>query len=480
MAHFTVFMRVFFLSLVFTIAFPFVLSSCGSEDEGTVRASASLMTPQRYESGILGTRTDMGYFLEIDSLRGKMLFADSHKRCVVSIDGMNDAAVQMVDMRMFAPDFGKINSLKALPDATWLLTESRDSLPMRFWKVDPDAQEARHVFTMRNIYQTFRPEWGYEYARDLQTIFISEYGNSANNPIDPEDPEGKAPLGYKAGATKVWKSEDMGATWQELVDFRTFPDVYYERLHVHALHYDQQRHRLYASTGDHVKKGEGSDKKIFLTDDFKTWKWRDWKFYWGDTNDAFSHGQVVSFYVAENFIVAGGDDYNNCIYRINLSETPEDMQMEIVYRYNPDVYGIITQYAQRFLRLDNGMIVTLLTGGDGNGFPRQVRVAGTFDGYKWYELFKGQEESKTQYFANMNTLAYWNHRLYFSCQQIMDGTVRNVFYEMAEPGILPESGIAPVAIRQGQPGEVYDLLGHPARKINSGIVVSKGVKMLEK
>lgn len=469
-------------ALVFILSYfclSYVCSLCHAADEELPRPKASVPPVQPLREGMLGFRTDMGIFLEFDSLSGQMLFADGRAKGIVGLSSMYGAKHELVDMGALVPDFGLVRSLKALPDRTWLLSEERKDLPMRFWKVDPKSQTVRNVFTLRNQYQTWMPEWGYEYARDSHTIFISEYGNSAKDPVDPLNPDGTGPLSYKAGATKIWKSEDMGETWEELVDFRTFPDIYYERLHIHALHYDQQRHRLYVTTGDHVMPGQGSDKRIFWTDDLLAWQWRDWSFYWGSTNDAYSHGQMVSLYAADDFILAGGDDYNNCLYRIPLTENPEDMLLEPVFFCTPNQTGRITNYAQRFLRLDNGMIVVLLTRGDGNAFPTQARLVGTYDGYTWYEFFQGPVEDATQYFGKRNTLAYCNHRLYFSCQLKFENSVFDVFYEMEEPKIEHEVRVPAIVGGSSAEGHDFTLSGHRARPGQSGIIIRDGVRILQ-
>lgn len=456
----------------------FACSSCHTADEELPRPEAPNPPVYTDGDGMLKFRTDMGNFLEFDSLGGQMLFTDSLAKEIVGINSMYDPPRKLVDMGTLVPDFGWVHSLKALPDRTWLLAEVRNQLPMRFWKVDSSTQEVRNVFTLRNQYQRLVPEWGYEYARDSHTIFISEYGSSSKDPVDPQYPDGTGPLSYKAGATKIWKSTDMGETWEELVDFRTFPDIYYARLHIHGIHYDQQRHRLYVTTGDHVMPGVGSDKRIFWTDDLKSWQWRDWSFYWGDTNDAYSHGQMVSLYAADDFILAGGDDYNNCIYRIPLTENPDDMCLEPVFYYNPNVTGLITNYTQRFLRLDNGLIVVLLTRGDGNAFPAQMRLVGTCDGYTWYVYFQGPIEDATEYFDKRNTLVYCNHRLYFSCQQKIGNSVFDVFYEMEEPKVGegvripdPKAGESPTE------GMDFTLSGRRVQPGQRGIIIHDSVKI---
>ena len=109
-------------------------------------------------------------------------------------------------------------------------------------------------------------------------MYISEYGSSKDNPVYPNDPEGRRHLGYKAGATAIWHSTDMGETWSVLHDFADDGDIYYERFHIHAVHYDRKLHRLYATTGDAVDSKGNSNKRLYWTDDFKNWKHRDWEY----------------------------------------------------------------------------------------------------------------------------------------------------------------------------------------------------------
>ena len=125
------------------------------------------------------------------------------------------------------------------------------------------------------------------------------------------------------------------------------------------------------------------------------------------------------------------------------------------------------------------MIVVLLTRGDGNAFPTQARLVGTYDGYTWYEFFQGPVEDATQYFGKRNTLAYCNHRLYFSCQLKFENSVFDVFYEMEEPKIEHEVRVPAIVGGSSAEGHDFTLSGHRARPGQSGIIIRDGVRILQ-
>lgn len=381
---------------------------------------------------VLAERNDLAYFACIDSLRGQMLFMGGPtKQSIVGITGMKSKSKTLFDLPTLHSDFaGTVEHIKVLSDGNYFLYEVRPDACDRIWKLWPDSERLVPVFTFRNKYQSLKFHWGLEYVADTHTLYMSEYGSSLNNPDNPEAPGTK--LGFKGGATKIWCSDDDAETWHEFVDFRQDKSIFYERFHIHAIHYDQYDHRLYVSSGDAVD-NRHSNKRLWWTDDGKKWHSVDWSYYWGTSNTAFSHGQVISFYADKDFIVAGGDDYNNCLYRIDKHAEHSRFPLEPVYYYQPAIKGLITQYATRFKKLSNGLITTYLAEGDSNGFPRCARLIGTFNGKDWFVLYSGTLEDGTMPLYQTSNFDEWNGHLYFGISEIENGNKVAKFVEMNIP-----------------------------------------------
>ncbi|MDO4995535.1 MAG: hypothetical protein Q4E32_11130, partial [Bacteroidales bacterium] len=360
---------------------------------------------------VLAERRDLAYFACIDSIRGQMLFmGGALKQTIVTLQNMDARPRLTYELPDYNTDFtGTLDYIKVLNDGNYFLYEVRPDACDRVWKFWPETHQLIPVFTFRNKYQSLKYHWGLEYVEDTHTLYMAEYGNSMTNPDDPQHPGQK--LGSKAGATKIWRSTDNAETWQQFVDFRDDPTIFYEHFHIHAIHYDPYDHRLYVSSGDAVE-GRRSNKRLWWTDDNgDSWHSHDWSFYWGTDNNAHSHGQIVSFYADRDFIVAGGDDYHNCIYRIDKSQANTNLPLKPVYYYNPDAQGTVTHYTTRFKKLSNGLIITMLTQGDSNGFPRRTRLVGTYNGYDWFILYQGSVEDGSLPLYQTGNFDEWNGHL---------------------------------------------------------------------
>ena len=460
-------------------------ASC--EDHDAFVPSASMVhclpdilpAPLPMEGTIVAERTGMNQFLDVDTLRSLFLFSSSNKRCIEAISTIEGEVQTMFDSRKEETFQGTVHAVYVLPDSEWLIYETRDNEAHRLWKYNPESRNLRCVFTFRNVYQRLVGEWGYEYDPDSRILYISEYGTSKDNPIDPNDPDGQRHLGYKAGATTIWQSTDMGETWSMLHDFAEDGDIYYERFHIHALHYDRYAHRLYVTTGDAVDGKGNSNKRLYWTDGNGTWHHRDFKYYWGTTNDAYSHPQMVSLFAAEDFLVAGADHSNNGIYRINKTDNPEEMQMELVCRYDDSISGLITQYSERFMQLPDGLILVYIGDGDGWAYPRQSRILATYDGWQWYQVFTGPIEMDAEHaLRNRETvMRWWNDHIYFTCMQRVDGVQCPVFYEMEVPTIPTITSILGEAQTEGK-SNGFTIDGRRATPEEKGIVIEGRKKVI--
>lgn len=420
-------------------------------------------------------RNDLHYFMCIDSTRQMMLFMDGlTKRTLLGLRDMHGQVSRIADLNAIDSTFcGTAEYVRVLEDGNYFIYEEVEDTCSRLWKFFPDDKRLKHVFTFRNKYQSLKYNWGVEYNPDKHLLLFSEYGNSLDNPLDPQDPMGERELGTKAGATKIWASADDGETWSEYFDFASVSGVYPESFHIHALHYDVNDNVLYATSGDGKYNRGRTNKRLWWTSDGTTWENRDWSFYWGRTNDAYSHAQMISLYADEDFIIAAGDDYNNCIYRIEKQSNPACLKLEKVFFYDTEIVGLITQYAARFRKLSNGMIVTMLIGGDGNGFPRRTRLVGTYDGYVWRELFSGPVETPDDFYIQSGIFEEWNGKLYFLLKQSVNGEYKPRFIEMdikALNAVAPPKHIS-VSEASEAPQVIYDILGRQTHKPNKGVSI---------
>lgn len=383
---------------------------------------------------IQAMRSDELSFLFTDTLRHRiMLKGVENSNHVYALNSMQDSPEKLFDVEELDARYdGWLEYACLLPDGNYLLYEGRVGQPRRIWKLWPDAKRLELVFNFRNRYQYLKYTWGLEFDNKTGNIYMSEYGISPDNPIDPEDSSATQHLGYKGGATKIFVSRDFGETWEEFYDFRTRDDILYERFHIHGIHFDQLRDRLYVTTGDHLSSTK-SNKRIWWTSDGKKWDFRDYQYFWGDTNDAYSHGQMVSFYVGTDFIVAGGDDYQNCLYRIPLSPdgVPQDLQR--VYYYDKSLQGKISQYTSRFRRLPNGLIVTMLC--DGDNFPRRTRLMGTYDGLTWFELFSTTIAQQNDNLRNVGLWDIWEDDVIMGVEQVVNGACQQQLIQLHIPSL---------------------------------------------
>ena len=59
--------------------------------------------------------------------------------------------------------------------------------------------------------------------------------------------------------------------------------------------------------------------------------------YWGDIGGPLHNAQGLSMYSTQDFLLIGGDDFQNCIYRVTKTHKEDTPVLEIVYKYNPFV-----------------------------------------------------------------------------------------------------------------------------------------------
>ena len=420
-------------SLVLCLA----LVSCGEELDYvntpqtpvlSAKASVAILDSPETEE-----RLDISAFMCVDSLRGRILhMAGSTKQQLRYLDTFDGTSKPLFDLTAMATGFeGAVEYIKVLSDGNYLLYEARDGGLDRLWKLWPEEGRMENVFTFRNTYQYLRYNWGLEYDSDHGILYLSEYGNS----LDYQPNSSQTALGYKADANRIWMSKDNARTWSVFYDFRSREDLQTEYFHIHGLGYDSHKRRLYVTSGDGWVDANHCNKRLWwFEEDSETPLFREMRYYWGQTNDAFSHAQIVSFYVAEDFIVAGGDDYQNCLYRIDKDCLSDSLKLEIVYQYDSSVSSLITQYTSRFKRLSNGMIVTMLVNGDTGALPRQMRLVGTYDGYQWIELFHGYQETSETNFWSSGLFDEWKGYLYFNVKDIdAEGRKITRFIKMKTP-----------------------------------------------
>lgn len=334
----------------------------------------------------IASKTTMGNFVDITD-DGKIRVMDLSQQRIRYYNTFEEAKTSITPTIQYAlktinPDFlGNLTYFFQLEDKKILIYErSVSGYIGGLWILDEVANTLVKTFTFRNSLQECVPNWNVEILN--KTIYFAEYGNG--NPGDG---------GSKADATKLWRSTDNGLTWSEVYDFINFPGVVTNGLHLHTVHYDVHWNRLWVATGDIATAGNSS-KRLFWSDDFGvTWKSQNFDMYYGAPSNPNNSVQFLSMYSNEDFLLLGGDDYNNCIYRISKKDKTVDwFDVDQVYKYDLNYNDRITQFTGRFHRLKCGLIVVALTNGD--TAPRKSRLLGTYDGLKWYELYSAEQTSE--------------------------------------------------------------------------------------
>lgn len=405
-----------------------LLGSCNDNDEYCdIKYVHGNHITELTKTHITSERITTNDFCTIDSIRGWFLFTNMTQHQILFSDNVGSRETILTDVDDLTPDFsGLLEYVYVLPDGNYLLYEHRDDECDHLWKYWPDENRIDKVFTYRNKYQYMKWYWCITLDKSRNIIFLSEYGVSDNKAIDPNSKSHTEKLGLKGGATIIWQSSNNAETWSIHTDFKEQSTVVYNTFHIHSIFYDNSDQRLYATTGD----GQ-LNRCLWWTDGKNVWKHKNLKHYWGNTNDAYSDAQLISIYVDKDFILAGADDFSNCIYRINKANDPNGINLERSYFYALGTKGLITQYTGKFKKLSNGMIAVFLGNGDSNGYPRQTRIVGTFDGYTWQELYKGPYETAPSKLYQMNTFEEWNGCLYFSIRQYNEeGRLERKFIEI--------------------------------------------------
>lgn len=352
--------------------------------------------------------TEEGVVRGVDPINKKIIYFDTFD------DLKNGVAPKILyDLSLMTTGFnGKLRYFWQLDNGNLLIQEMQtETTRGGLWLIDTLENTATKVFTYRNEYLNTIPYWSVDFNANI--IYLSEYGGS---PIE-------SGIGTKGDATKLWKSEDYGETWTELYDFKNIVGVIPDQLHIHSIHYDKSWGRLWVTTGDNCNETTSSKLLLWSDDNGVTWSKLNLAFYWGDTNDPFSNAQGLSMYSTDNFLLMGGDDFQDCIYRVAKNTKDSTPEIERVYKYNPAYNDKITQYTSRWMRLSNGMIVVTLINGDSS--PRRTRLMGTFDGLKWYELWSDSE--LIDYMAeNLGTLTEIDGYLYLQYRGVAPGTVDTI------------------------------------------------------
>lgn len=356
-----------------------------------------------------------GIFAGID-LDGKLIFFSNYYNTITYMDNYDDQEAKVLyNMWELNADFAQDpNNRKTEIRYLWVLNngnmliygatlpDSQAPQPNAniggLWLLNRNTNVIKKVLTFRNSYIRLYPYWSIEIVENR--IFFSEYGNS----------DGTEGLGHKGDATKLWESIDYGETFHVLFDFKNVAtDNIPNEMHIHSVHYDRLYKRIWVNTGDnHDLEGNASIRINWSDDEGKTWKTKKLNRYFGEGTTARDNIKCLSMYSDKDFLVFGGDDYQNTIYRSVRKD--DDVILEPVYRYLPSYEDRVTQFTAKFRRLSNGLIVVPIIFGD--SAPRNIRIVGTFDGVKWYELFETEYVSSTTS-PNFGTLVEKEGKLIF-------------------------------------------------------------------
>lgn len=319
-------------------------------------------------------------------------FEDSKIYYAKDFDDLKTNGASVVyDLKVLQPSINWVRGFHVLANNSILLKDITVSDGVNYtigglWILDRSNGIITKTHTFSNKYITPIDYWGFEINDNV--IFYSEYGGS------PSD----SGIGSKGDATRLWKSQDYGLTWSLLYDFKNIPNVYTTELHIHSVHYDVSWDRIWVATGDGYN-GTLSAKRLNWSDDGgATWESLNLALYWGLSNNALSNAQCLSMFSTKDFLLAGGDDYQNCMYRVAKNDKNAIPKLERVYYY-ANYTDRITQFTGKFITLKNGLIIVPLLNGDNT--PRRCRLIGTYDGIKWHELWSDVEQSIGNYHNDM-------------------------------------------------------------------------------
>jgi hypothetical protein len=312
-------------------------------------------------------------------------------------------------MRTIDANFYRTTQLFVLPNGNYLVEENTNGDHIGgYWLYNTKSGSATKVFTWRNKYMGKRPK-GWSVCIVDNIVYIAEYGNS---------PESSG-IGTKADATKLYVSTNYAESFSELYDFKNVAeDIIPDAMHIHSVTYDRLLKRIWVCTGDSVNASGDCDNRVNWSDDNgATWHTKSLYKYFGDSTSSWNNPKCLSMYCGSDFLLFGGDDYHNCIYRAVRKD--DDVIIEPVYYYYPEYTDRVTQFTCQFKRLACGLIIVVIALGDSK--PRNMRLLGTFDGIKWYNLYESLFELDSYTALNSpqpNIVEERNGRLYFQCSEI--------------------------------------------------------------
>ena len=188
------------------------------------------------------------------------------------------------------------------------------------------------------------------------------------------------------GNAKLYLSTNNGESFSLVKDFAVADNVVPNGTHIHGIIKDVFWNRIWVATGDYANEDGQNSKRIWWSDNGGlTWSFKNLTYIFGDSLSPYDCVQFLTGYADKDFIIWGGDDYNNCIYRSIRND--KDVIPDRVFYYAPNETNKVTQYTGEMQKLSNGLIVVPVLNGDSGNFPQQTRLMGTFDGITWYELY---------------------------------------------------------------------------------------------
>ena len=105
-----------------------VLAVSCEDDEYFVPSAANVQSlsdivpaPLPIECTIVGERTGMNQFLDVDTLRSLFLFSSPNKRCIEAISTIEGEVQTMFDSRKEETFQGTVHAVYVLPHSEWLL-----------------------------------------------------------------------------------------------------------------------------------------------------------------------------------------------------------------------------------------------------------------------------------------------------------------------------------------------------------------------
>ncbi|MCM3387355.1 hypothetical protein M3649_04300 [Ureibacillus chungkukjangi] len=187
--------------------------------------------------------------------------------------------------------------------------------------------------------------------------------------------------GTQGLAHKVYLSDDYGNTFREIFDLANYaPNP--TTAHVHGVAYDPYWARIWIVNGDNP------NNNIYWSDDMGV--------TWENTGTV---NQLLNVMPMQNCILFGSDSVPYAIYRMDRGVKTDKPELKIAHIYAEDTYGHLSYFPKTIYKRDENSPVIINISPEksslaADGTYTDVWALATYDGYNFYEIFRGDPVSE--------------------------------------------------------------------------------------